>query len=207
MPSMHRATSGVIPALLLVAVAGCSLDKPPSPFVSSSRSPSPGLAVPKPVAFGTSVSLNGEKVQVGKIYCNTLTSENLKNENKQFNSCRKSRLDDSYGDPTTATKGEEFFVVAFHWKNVSTRPIEATAFGTLITRAGTEYALDEKQSTILTSAARGNADADMSGTINPGNSHRVLLAYTIPKGTKVKAVHWGAEKHTEGPPAYALAVR
>jgi len=160
-----------------------------------------------PVQLGESVTLNGEKVQVGKIFCNTLPGENQQNQNKQFNSCRTSRLIDSYGDTTKATRGDEFFLVAFRWKNVSKGPIEATPFGTLITKDGTEYGLDTEQSTTLTSTARGNADIDMNGAINPGKSHRILLAYTIPKGTKVKAIHWGAEDYTDEPPAYALAVK
>ena len=163
------------------------------------------LAVP--VAFGESVTLNGEKVQVDRIYCNAIGDNQKPNKDKPFKSCRKYSLTDSYGDTTSAPRGDQFYLVAFRWKNVSKKPIEATSFGTLVTKYGTEYALDDEQSTTLTSNARGNADIDPNGTLNPGKSHRILLAYPIPKGSKVKAIHWGAEDYTDDPPAYALAVK
>jgi hypothetical protein len=167
--------------------------------------PLDSLGDAEPVAFGKSVTLDGEQVQSGKIYCNDIGDK--ANQNKQYDSCRQSTLDDSYGDTTRAPKGDEFFLVAFRWKNVGKKPIEAKSFGTLVTQDGTEYELNENQSTALTRDARGNANVDMNGKINPGKAHRILLAYTIPKGTKVKAINWGAEDYTDDPPVYALAVK
>jgi hypothetical protein len=160
-----------------------------------------------PVTFGNSVTLKGEKVQADRIYCNAIGDNQKPNRNKPFKSCGKFSLTDSYGDTTRAPRGDRFFLIAFRWKNVSKKPITATSFGTLVTKDGTEYALDEEQSTTLTSNARGNADIDPSGTLNPGKSHRILLAYPIPKAAKAKAIHWGAEAYTDEPPAYALAVK
>jgi len=157
------------------------------------------------VPFGKSVTYENERVQPGKIYCGGLNGGG--DANKQFDSCRFPDYTDQYDDTTKAPKGQEFYLVAFAWKNVGKRPITPTDFGTLVTSEGLEYAAEDEISDDLTSSARGNENFDTSSDQNPGTTGRILLSYAVPKGTKVDKVHWGFDSAFEGPPAYALKVK
>lgn len=158
------------------------------------------------VPFGKAVSFNGERVQAGKIYCNAVGEEG-KDPDKQYDSCRVTRYETEFEEVLRPAKGEEFYFVAFRWKNVSKRPIDPSPFGTLVTKQGLEFEQDESLSASLTENARGNEDFSTDETVNPGKSGRILLAYRVPKGTKVTQVHWGLEEFSDAPPLYALEVR
>jgi hypothetical protein len=153
------------------------------------------------VPFGKSVTYQNERVQAGKIYCG--------DDDTQFDSCRFPSYTDQYEDTTKAPKGQEFYVVAFTWKNVGKAPLEASDFGTLVTKEGLEFAADETLSDSITDTARGNEDAgfDTSSDMNPGTKGRIILAYAVPKGTKVDKIHWGIDSVNTGPPAYAIKVK
>jgi hypothetical protein len=158
------------------------------------------------VPFGKAVTFDAEQVQVGKIYCNAV-GQSGSDPDKQYSSCRLTRYEDSLDEVHRAAKGEEYFFVAFRWKNVGKAPVDPTPFGTLVTRDGLEFEQDESLSSDLTENARGNQDFDTDSKVNPGKSGRILLAYAIPKGTKVKGVHWGLEEFSDAPPLYQLEVR
>jgi len=159
---------------------------------------------PKTVPLGKAATYQGEKVQVGKVYCNGL--DRGKNQNQQFDFCRDTSLDDDLGTTHKAGKGREYYTVAVRWKNVSKEPITPSDFGTLITADGSEYAAESDLSDALTNSARGNDNFSTYNQMNPGTSGRILLCFSIPRGTKVKAIHWGIDTYGDYP-AYALAVR
>jgi hypothetical protein len=158
----------------------------------------------KTVPPGKSATYHGEKVQSGKIYCNSI--DGRKNQNQQFDSCRETSIEDN-SETKKAGKGREYYLVACRWKNVSKEPVTPSDFGTLVTADGTEYAAKDDLSDTLTNGARGNDDFSTYNEMNPGTTGRILLCYSIPKGTKVKAVHWGIDTYQDNYPAYAFTVR
>lgn len=157
------------------------------------------------VPLGKSVTYQDERVQLGKIFCNSLAGG--KNQNEKFDSCRLTTTTDGFGGKARAPKGKEFFMVAFRWKNVGKVPVEPSDFGTLVTDKGLEYAADDDLSSGATNTARGNDDFNTSSDMNPGTEGRILLVYTIPKKTKVKRINWGLDDSSNETPAYALAVK
>ena len=159
----------------------------------------------KKVPLGKSATYHGERVQVGKVYCNAVDSSS-KNATDEFDSCRLSELADD-SDEYHAPKGQIYYLVAFRWKNISKAPVEPSDFGTLVTTDGTEYAADSDLTDSLTQAARGNDDFSTSSDMNPGTTGRILQVYSIPKTTKVASVHWGLDDYSPDDPAFALAVR
>ena len=89
---------------------------------------------------------------------------------------------------------------------MSKEPITPSDFGTLITADGNEYAAESDLSDALTNSARGSDNFSTYSQMNPGTNPRILLCFSIPRGTKVKAIHWGIDTYGDYP-AYALAVR
>ncbi|WP_375431359.1 DUF4352 domain-containing protein [uncultured Friedmanniella sp.] len=156
------------------------------------------------VSLGKSATYQGQRVQAGKVYCNDLKGS--KDPNRQFDSCRLSSLSDGYEDHK-APKGQEFYLVAFRWKNTGNEPVAPSDFGNLVTDKGVEYADETELSDSATTNARGNEDFSTSGEMNPGTSGRILLCYAIPKGTKVAKIYWGLDDYSEGLAAYALEVK
>lgn len=96
---------------------------------------------PEVIPLGKSVTYNDERVQVSKVYCNTLGGEGR--SDKQFDSCRKSSYRDQYDTLVQAPKGDVLFIVAVRWKNVGKKPIQPTGFGTLVTADDVEYELND----------------------------------------------------------------
>jgi hypothetical protein len=190
----------------------------PEPDTSSASPSQPDLPDVIRVPAGESATYKGEQVQLDKVNCAF-----PKSTNKLSDSCRVTNLgkivwntewggenDPDYKLPeyldAKAPKGDEFYVVAFRWKNVGKKPIYPSSFGNLITATGSEYEAESEYQDTLTQKARGNEDIDTSVKFNPGKGYRQILVYSIPKGTKVASIDWGFDEFDDTP-AYTLEVR
>jgi hypothetical protein len=169
------------------------------------------------VPVGKSATFKGEQVRLDKIRCG------VKPTNKLSDSCRMTNLgkivsnpewggknDPNYELPeyidAKAPKGDEFYLVAFRWKNVGKKPIYPSSFGTLVTATGSEYEAEEEYQYTLTRDASGNQGIDTTDEFNPGKGYRQILVYTIPKGTKVASINWGLDDF-DNTPTYTFAVK
>jgi len=179
----------------------------------SEESPADVVKVPP----GESATYKGEQARLGKVHCGFTEATN-----KLSDSCRVTNLgkivwntewggknDPEYKLPeyldAKAPKGDEFYVVAFRWKNVGKKPISPSSFGTLVTATGSEYESEDEYQYTLTQNARGNENVEVGGTFNPGKGYRQILVYTLPKGTKVASINWGI--NDLGVPTYTFEVK
>jgi hypothetical protein len=151
------------------------------------------------IPLGKTATDNGEQVRIDKVYCNDRAQRVLRKvkSNPRYGS---EKYDPNYNLPpyidVKASKSEEFCVIAVEWKNVGKKPQTSSSFGSLVTSNGTEYNENEYGGS-LTNASNADPSFSAGAEFNPGKGYRMVLSYTVPKGSRAVSVNWGSNDYTQ----------
>jgi hypothetical protein len=140
----------------------------------------------KVVAFKKTVASKTEQVKVSKTDCGLAKLIKVV-DNPDWDYLTDS---EQYID-RKAPKGETWCVISVDWKNVGKKPMEFSQFGSILTTNGVEYSGDDYTSEASVLMNRANNSDWESGEQNPGRSQKIVLVYSVPKGSKLDYVQWG----------------